>query len=197
MSAGASWAFDEDGQLAPPKPLLHDGVLLISCTITAGTGRNEARDRIRACVCKALSQWLGLLPGAITFISTPGTAPRLMIDGLPEPGFSISHEAGLSLAAVNLRGAVGVDVMRVQDVPDWHAVAQDYLGADVAAGLARVPGSTRPVAFARAWCEREACLKLHGVGLGEWGQVKCLEGVKVEVGLGEGLVGVMALHARG
>lgn len=193
MKRGASWAFDEDGRLAPPKPFPRQNVLLVSCVTRPGGARDEARNRIRACVRTAVEQWLELPSGAITFISAPGVAPRLLIDGLPEPGFSISHETGCSLAAINLHGAVGVDLMQVQTVPDWHAVAQDYLGAEVANGLSGLPESIRTMAFAKAWCRREAFLKLHGLALEEWTAVGGLQGVGVEVELGEGMVGVVAL----
>ncbi|MCI3943409.1 4'-phosphopantetheinyl transferase superfamily protein [Pseudomonas syringae] len=193
MSLGAIWAFDEDGRLASRQPFPHDGILLVSSTIRASSTRVEARHRIRTCVRHALSQCLGLSPDAIAFISHPGHAPRLMINDWPEPGFSISHEAGCSLAAVHLHGAVGVDVMQVQDVPDWQAVAQDYLGADVTARLMSVPEAMRSTAFAKAWCEREALLKLHGLELGEWGQVVMLMGEGVEVHMGRGMVGVVAV----
>ncbi len=193
MKRGANWAFDEDGRLAPPKPFPRQGVLLVSCVIRPGSAREEARKLVRTCVRTAVEQWLELPSGAITFISVPGVAPRLLIDGLPEPGFSISHEAGFSLAAVNLHGAVGVDLMQVQAVPDWHAVAMDYLGADVASLLSCMPDLIRPTAFAKAWCRREAFLKLHGLALEEWTTVGGLQGVGVEVELREGVVGVVAL----
>lgn len=193
MKCGASWAFDEDGRLAPPESFPRQNVLLVSCVTRPGCARDEARNRIRACVRIALEQWLELPSGAITFISASGVAPRLLIDGLPEPGFSISHETGCSLAAINLHGAVGVDLMQVQTVPDWHAVAQDYLGAEVATGLSGLPESIRTMAFAKAWCRREAFLKLHGLALEEWTAVGGLQGVGVEVELGEEMVGVVAL----
>ncbi|PPS23463.1 phosphopantetheinyl transferase [Pseudomonas amygdali pv. morsprunorum] len=193
MKRGASWAFDEDGRLAPPESFPRQNVLLVRCVTRPGCARDEVRNRIRACVRTAVEQWLELPSEAITFISAPGLAPRLMIDGLPEPGFSISHEAGFSLAAVNLNGAVGVDLMQVQPVPDWQVVARDYLGPDVGARLRDVSETMRPVAFARAWCEREAFLKLHGRELGEWIEVGQLEGVGIEVELGTNMVGVVAL----
>ncbi|MBI6595989.1 4'-phosphopantetheinyl transferase superfamily protein, partial [Pseudomonas syringae] len=186
MKCGASWVFDEDGRLAPPESFPRQNVLLVSCVTRPGCARDEARNRIRACVRIAVEQWLELPSGAITFISASGVAPRLLIDGLSEPGFSISHEAGFSLAAVNLHGAVGVDLMQVQAVPDWHAVALDYLGAEVASVLSGMPESMRAVAFAKAWCRREAFLKLHGLALEEWTAVGGLQG---------GMVGVVALGA--
>jgi 4'-phosphopantetheinyl transferase len=65
-------------------------------------------------------------------------------------------------------GAVGIDVMQITDVPDWEAVARDYLGPACAAALARVPAPARAAAFARAWSEREARLKCLGRQLAEW-----------------------------
>jgi len=56
----------------------------------------------------------------------------------------------------------------VTDVPDWKAVARDYLGPDCATALGRVPVAARPEAFARAWSEREARLKCLGMPLAEW-----------------------------
>ncbi|MBI6809517.1 phosphopantetheinyl transferase, partial [Pseudomonas syringae] len=53
--------------------------------------------------------------------------------------------------------------------------------------------SIRTIAFAKAWGRREAVLKLHGVALEEWTAVGGLQGVGVEVELGEGMVGVVAL----
>ena len=59
----------------------------------------------------------------------PGSAPRLLIDGEPSAiGLSISHAGALSVAAFNPAGAVGIDLMEVQDVSDWARVAHDYLG---------------------------------------------------------------------
>ncbi|MDU8498579.1 4'-phosphopantetheinyl transferase superfamily protein [Pseudomonas syringae] len=197
MRPGASWTFDENGQLAPLKSFPHQGVLLVGCVTSPGSARDDARNRIRACARIAVEQWLELPSDAITFISTPGVAPRLMIDGLPEPGFSISHEAGFSVAAVNLNGAVGVDLMQVQPVPDWQVVARDYFGPDVVARLMGTSDELRPAAFAKAWCDREAFLKLHGRELGEWLEVGQLEGVGIEVELGTNMVGMVALEWPG
>jgi len=73
------------------------------------------------------------------------------------------------VAALRLDGgAVGIDVMQVNDVPDWQVVAHDYLGPACAVALARLPAPARAAAFARAWSEHEARLKSRGLGLEEW-----------------------------
>jgi 4'-phosphopantetheinyl transferase len=81
---------------------------------------------------------------------------------------AISHDGELSVAAISLHCAVGIDVTRIVDIPDWEPVARDYLGPDTAAALAALPADARADAFARAWCEREARLKYLGRELVEW-----------------------------
>lgn len=142
-----------------------DGVLAIS--IAAVLPRAEARLRIRATVRAAAAQWLKMDIESISVESTPGAAPRLLLAGRPA-GMSFSHDEGLSLAAIGLQGAVGIDVMRVQDIADWFHLARDYLGPQVAAELADCPADQRPLRLAQAWTAREAALKYSGLQLAEW-----------------------------
>ncbi|MEG1116333.1 MAG: 4'-phosphopantetheinyl transferase superfamily protein, partial [Janthinobacterium sp.] len=103
----------------------------------------------------------------ISVESTPGQPPRLLLAG-GAAGLSFSHDEGLSLAAVHLHGAVGIDVMRVQAIADWFMLARDYLGPQVADALAACPADQRPLALAQAWTAREAALKCAGLPLAEW-----------------------------
>ena len=152
-----------------PLPRWGDDVLVISIGHADGATREQARARIRAAVREALAQSLGIGIDRITLASTPGSAPRLLIDGAPSAfGLSISHAGALSLAAMNPAGAVGLDLMEVQHVADWARVAHDYLGMAAACRLAATAAPDRALAFAQAWAEREARLKLHGEPLAEW-----------------------------
>ena len=130
--------------------------------------RANARRTIRSALVAALAQATGLPSERIALCGAPGEAPYALLDGR-RISLSISHDGDLSVAALRLDGgAVGIDVMQVTDLPDWQAVAHDYLGPVCAAALARVPAPARPAAFARAWSEREARLKCRGLPLGEW-----------------------------
>ena len=142
-----------------------DGVLVIG--IEAAMSRNEARQRIRLAIREAAAQWLGLSIDDVSVESQPGQAPRLLLAGRAA-GLAISHDDGISLAAIDLHGAVGVDVMRVAQIADWFAVATDYLGPQVAQSLAACPAGQRPLALAQAWTAREAALKYAGLALAEW-----------------------------
>ncbi|WP_402720870.1 4'-phosphopantetheinyl transferase family protein [Janthinobacterium rivuli] len=145
-----------------------DDVLVIG--IVPPPSRMEARAQLRQVVREALAQWLKLDSEAISVESTPGAPPRLLFPG-GVAGLSFSHDEGISLAAIGLHGPVGIDVMRVQDIPDWFNLARDYLGPQVAEALSACPAGQRPLALAQAWTAREAALKCAGRQLAEWDEM--------------------------
>jgi 4'-phosphopantetheinyl transferase len=133
----------------------------------AGQQRDAARRQIRQAAREALGAVLRMPAADITIVSTPGTPPHVLLAGVGSHiGVSFSHEDGYVLAAINLHGPIGADIMRVQDIPDWQTVASDYLGPAVAAALQNT--TNRPLAFTQAWTQREAALKCHAQQLSEW-----------------------------
>jgi 4'-phosphopantetheinyl transferase len=131
--------------------------------------RDTARRTIRFALLAALAEASGLPAPSIRLCGAPGEAPYALLDDGRRIHLSISHDGDVSVAALRLDGGlVGIDLMRVADVPDWQAVARDYLGPACAAALARVPAPARAAAFARAWSGREARLKCLGLPLAEW-----------------------------
>lgn len=131
--------------------------------------RQTARAHLRGALCDTLGSLLERPAASIPLRSQPGLAPVL---NLPDAriSLSLSHAEGLSVAALHAGGAVGVDVMRVlPDVlPDWAAVARDYLGPPTCDQLAAVAPAQRALAFAQAWTRWEAGLKCLGLALTEW-----------------------------
>lgn len=144
----------------------------------AGQQRDAARREIRQAAREALGAVLRMPAADITIVSTPGTPPHVLLAGVGSHiGISFSHEDGYGLAAINLHGPIGADIMRVQDIPDWQTVASDYLGPAVAAALQNT--INRPLAFTQAWTQREAALKCHAQQLSEWQAV--LSGVSISL----------------
>lgn len=178
-------------------PAAHDGLIVIGVAAPPGERREVARERVRLAVRQAAAQLSALALEQIELTSQPGQAPRLRLTragARSTAGLSISHEDGLSLAAIHLHGPVGVDLMRVRDVPDWQAVARDYLGDAVAGALALLPPEERAVAFARAWTGREAGLKCAGLPLAEWTALPCAaHWRRRELALPAGLCGSLAI----
>ncbi|NYE59584.1 4'-phosphopantetheinyl transferase [Duganella sp. 1224] len=151
-----------------PTPMPRDGLFAILIdTRTAAAQRDAARRQVRLAAREAVAAVLGVPVADIAITSTPGTPPRLLLAGAQSGvGISITHEDHYSLAAINLHGPIGADIMRVQNIPDWQAVARDYLGPAATAALHAT--SHRPQAFANAWTQREAALKYHALELSEW-----------------------------
>ncbi|MBV7537682.1 4-phosphopantetheinyl transferase [Duganella sp. sic0402] len=148
-----------------PTPAPKDGLFAILIS-TAGRQREEARRLLRWAAREALAAVLGVPVNDIDIASAPGTPPCIVLAGRPAGiGLSFTHDDNYSLAAMNLHGPIGADIMRVQDVPDWQAVARDYLGPAIAASLL---SAASPLAFIQAWTQREAALKCHAQQLSEW-----------------------------
>ena len=144
-------------------------VQFVSIWHDPGLPRAEARARIRLALRELVAAQLGLEAQRIALHCAPGSAPRLLIDGAPAAaGMSIAHDGRVSVAAYHPHGPIGIDVMQVQETPDWFIVARDYLGPKAGALLtATLPGK-RALAFAQAWTRREASLKCLDLALSEW-----------------------------
>lgn len=131
--------------------------------------RQTARVQLRGALSDTLGRLLERPAASIPFLNQLGLP--LVLD-LPDTciDLSLSHAEGLSVAALHRGGPVGVDVMRVlPDVlPDWAAVARDYLGPPTCDQLAAVAPAQRAWAFAQAWTRWEAGLKCLGLALTEW-----------------------------
>lgn len=157
--------------IAQPLPEL----LVLAIETPAGQDRAAARQMLRARVRNVLAAHLACPAAQVELLSSPGSGLRLA-DPKQRIGLSLSHESGLSLAAIHLAGAVGVDLLSVPAAPVWQAeiptLAADYLGPDCARHLASLPPAQQLAAFARAWTAHEACLKLHGEGLREWNEAE-------------------------
>lgn len=166
-----------------------DGVLVIG--IEGDGDRPRARVRIREAIHDAL---LNLTGEAVTLHGETGAPPWALGANGRRIGLSISHEGALSIAAINLHGAVGVDMLHTQLPADALAVTLDYLGPAAAQALAAAPPEQRPTVFAAAWSGHEARLKCLGIDLGEWDDNPLLAACRVaSVELPQGLIGTLAL----
>ncbi|MGZ8262044.1 MAG: 4'-phosphopantetheinyl transferase superfamily protein, partial [Methylotenera sp.] len=90
-------------------------------------------------------------------------------------GLSVSHELGMSLAAINMNGRVGIDVMAINSTPatnEIYTLAADYLGCQAAEHIARLPSEQQSKRFSETWTELEARLKCRGEPLAEWDPAK-------------------------
>jgi 4'-phosphopantetheinyl transferase len=153
-----------------PAPVPQDGlfaILIRTAAMPDAAQRDTARRAIRLAAREALAVVLGLSIADITIASTPGAPPTILLAGRASRiSCSFSHDANYTVAAFNLQGPIGVDLMQVHDIPDWQAVARDYLGPRIAAALQTA--ADKPHAFTQAWTQREAALKCHAQQISEW-----------------------------
>jgi len=184
------------GPLAPAE----DGLLVFSLDTPCTRNRDRARQLVRNALREMLAPLLGCTPAAVPLIAESGEPLRLA--GLESAiGLSVSHETGLSLVAIHLNGAVGVDLLQVAEMSmngnEVLRLATDYLGTGVASRLASLPEETRRQAFAKAWVGLEAGLKCLGEGLREYSPERqvLLANCRIrELALPTGLLGAVALR---
>jgi 4'-phosphopantetheinyl transferase len=132
------------------------------------THRPQARQQVRQALRQLLSDVLKTPAQHLTLQDVQGQGLSLA-PPYETIGLSVAHEAGLSLCGVNVDGAMGLDILRLDAVPsDWATTALDYLGPAKTQALHALPPSARSLGFAQAWTDHEAALKCFGLGLTEW-----------------------------
>lgn len=147
-----------------------------ACTVLAihtpqQDDRTVARQATRDALRTVLGQYWQQAAPSIRFTEQPGQ-PISVTSGAEPVWLSVSHAPGLSVAAVHRHRPVGIDVAHgtfaSEALPDWEALARDYLGPSAHQQLASTPSAERATAFAVAWSQLEAGIKCHGWGLTEW-----------------------------
>ena len=149
--------------LVPSAPLF-----VVAVASPDRTPRPVARQHIRTALQSVLGELWQCHPADVTLTTAPGEPLRAQGPQALNWGVSVSHDTGLSVAAVNRHGPVGVDIVRVSTAFDWRATAHDYLGPDVASDIAALPLSAQNETFLKAWTQHEARLKCLSLGLMEW-----------------------------
>lgn len=147
------------------------GLAVIRLDTPNTQARQAARQMARTALREVLGAWLQRDADTITLTSRPGQG--LTVDLAPlHVGLSLSHAPAMSVAAIRLGGAVGVDLMQVdssrEPMPDWELVATDYLGPQQTQALRKIAPGQRALAFAQSWSRLEAGLKCLGQPLSEW-----------------------------
>lgn len=128
---------------------------------------------------RRLGAHLGVDPVAVELVRLPcplcgGPHGRPAVAGGAGPHFSLSHTDGLALLAFADR-PVGADVERLPSASMVADVATS-LHPREQAELSELPAADRPLAFARCWTRKEACLKGTGEGLAGGGMASLLVG---------------------
>ncbi len=149
------------GELARYQQILSAGEQEQAARFRAQRSRDEFI-QTRACVRLLLARYSAIPPASLRFSAGPFGKPALMDVPL---SFNVSHTDGVSMIAVALHMAVGVDVERVQPSLDLLAIAADHFSHNELAKLRSVSGADLTESFFRCWTRKEAFLKAQGLGL--------------------------------
>jgi phosphopantetheinyl transferase len=142
-------------------PLDPDGINLVIITLPEGINRIDARMLARAAVLQiahALST-----DTTLQLIESP-TGPRLSDTRLQ---FSLSYAGNRLLIGLGPHQNLGVDLVKIDALPDIDALARLYLPAASRLALARTRENLRDGEFASFWAQMEACCKASGLPLAE------------------------------
>jgi 4'-phosphopantetheinyl transferase len=148
------------------------GQFVLICVRTSGR-RVEARKEVRAVLRQILAQWSHLSPDEIPLRETPcGPAWQSELQE-HQLDLSLSYAEGEAWIAVRRGGIIGIDIMRLEPVPEAETIAQTYFGLADRSALRQ---STDPVRdFALAWTQLEARGKCLKQGLTEWSATLALD----------------------
>ena len=149
---------------------MSQSLIVVAVRTLPRTLRSQARKLIRLAITQVLADKLSCPYTEIKLTSQSGQSVKIT-HPQQNIGLSISHEPGLSLAAINMNGKVGVDLIDVKSIPndnEIYKLALEYLGTQVAENLLLLPSEQQKHAFAKAWTEFEARLKCQEKSLDEW-----------------------------
>jgi 4'-phosphopantetheinyl transferase len=180
---------------------VENGLLVIALRTLLTTKREEARRLIRIAIQDVLALLLNCAASEIKLLSQAGQAIKLANSG-HKISLSISHESGISLAAFNMHGHVGIDLIAIDSIPEpaeLRTITAEYLGSKVAEYIFKQPVESQKKAFAKVWTAFEASLKLKGEALVEWGaardeQLKNIS--SIQLNLAEGYIGAIAYEKQ-
>ena len=156
---------------------IDQSLIVIAVRTLPTTIRFQARKQIRIAIRQVLAKKLICQYAEIELISHLGQSLKLS-QPRQNIGLSVSHEIGLSLAAINMHGNVGVDLINIKTIPNNHEIktlALEYLGAEVAEHLSNLSRAQQKYEFAHAWSAFEARLKCQKKGLSEWTALSALQ----------------------
>ncbi|MFZ6674067.1 4'-phosphopantetheinyl transferase family protein [Undibacterium sp. Xuan67W] len=135
--------------------------------------RTRARQQIRCAIITLIQQCYQIDIRDIEISASSGRAPRLFFSD-HEAALSISHEAGLSLAAICLNSSVGIDLLHTKSLAkesfEWQDIARIYLDPDRHKMIRSLTPEQQLLSFAQEWTMLEARYKCAGKALSEWSE---------------------------
>ncbi len=130
---------------------------------------HHPRDRTRFIKARGamrllLGCYLATAPEALVFVYGPRGKP-FIASPASVLTFNISHTGDMALLGISREAAIGIDLERVREKPNFHAIARRVFGPAVQQQLSQLEGAALAEAFFRHWTEHEARMKAVGNGI--------------------------------
>ena len=142
-----------------------NGLALILIALPAGTARTAARLLARQVLRETLSQLLAQPAATLMLNECPhgpvleGAAHNIQI--------SVSYAADRCLLGLGKGCRLGVDIVRIEALPETTALARLYLPATACHEIMTAAPAARAACFALRWAQMEARSKCLGLPLAE------------------------------
>lgn len=119
----------------------------------------------RVMLRQVIARHTGQQPSELEFQYTSYGKPRL-VSSTAGIDFSLSHSQKVVLLALSQQGRIGVDIERLQPMPDMEHVANAAFSRAEMHALMSLCPELRLIGFFNCWTRKEAYVKALGGGLG-------------------------------
>lgn len=141
--------------------------VVISLLFPQNLQRETARQQLHLAITELLMQAFSCTAEQIRLIRIAGSRLQCFI-ATQEIFISVSHDPGLSLAAISQKQLPGIDLMAVKTMDDWQDVAGIYFNPQQIAALQQAQDCDRASLFAQYWTMMEARFKCAGIAMTEY-----------------------------
>lgn len=151
----------------PDKPagLERHGLSLLLVALPKNIKREDARRRGRAVLRETLGNLLSLPMEQVPLAEGP--LGPVLEDATRDIRISLSYAGGWVLIGLAEGRALGVDMVRIENLAEVEVLARLYLPAAACQEALAAPLEMRDARFAQAWAEMEAGCKCLGLPLAE------------------------------
>ena len=141
--------------------------VVIGLSFPPNLQRETARQQLHLAITELLMQAFSSAAEQIRLIRVAGSKLQCVV-AAQEVFISVSHESGLSLAAISQKQQPGIDLMAVKAMDDWQDIAGIYFSPQQIAALQQVQDGERATLFAQYWTMMEARFKCAGIAITEY-----------------------------
>ncbi|MEN6587798.1 MAG: hypothetical protein ABFE02_17290 [Sulfuricella sp.] len=129
------------------------------------TTRAHARLLARRALREVIGGLLSLPAEQVALLDGPHGP--VLLGAAREIGISLSYAGDWALIGLSEGRALGVDIVKIDCLPEIESLARGYLPVAVCRGVLAAPPDRRDACFAQGWAEMEASSKCLGLPLQE------------------------------